>query len=174
MPASITSSSSTSSSVPLPPPKSSLKTRSNSTRISSNFSLNCFRIPSSSSSITFCKVFSDSTRSSYCVFIKVYRSDTSLNSSIALTLTLPSPRMLFLSSPICSFSSLSGLSLLAAVLASLGRSSYSSQRYSASSSRRLSKRSLWLFMRRRSLSRADSLFESSSLFAKKPFNESLI
>ena len=82
--------------------------------------------------------------------------------------------MLFLSSPICSFSSLSGLSLFAAALASLGRSSYSSQRYSASSSRRLSKRSLWLFMRRRSLSRADSLVESSSLFAKKPFNESLI
>ena len=48
-PASRISSSSISSSVPLPPPKSSLNTLSNSLRISSNFSANCLRIAVSSS-----------------------------------------------------------------------------------------------------------------------------
>ena len=70
MPHSKISSSSTSSSVPFPPPKSSLNTLSNSRWISANFSINCLRIPVSSSSIIPTKVFSASIRSSCCPFKK--------------------------------------------------------------------------------------------------------
>ena len=90
IPASRISSPSTSSIVPRPPPNNSLNTLSNSTLISSNFSLNWILIPLSSSSITWTRASSALIISSCCVFKKLYRSLTSLYSSIALTLTTPS------------------------------------------------------------------------------------
>ena len=90
IPASRISSPSTSSIVPRPPPNSSLNTLSNSTFISSNFVVNCTRIPSSSSATTFISDSSASIISSCCVFKNSYLSLTDLYSSIALTLTSPS------------------------------------------------------------------------------------
>ena len=90
IPASRISSPSTSSIVPLPPPKSSLNTLSNSTFISSNLAVNCALMPSSSSSITFISDSSASIISSCCVFMNSYLSLTDLYSSISFTLTSPS------------------------------------------------------------------------------------
>ena len=89
IPASRISSPSTSSIVPRPPPKSSLNTLSNSFLISSNFCANWTRMPLSSSSITCVSELSASMRSSSWPFKKIYRSFTSLYSSIALTFTSP-------------------------------------------------------------------------------------
>ena len=96
IPVSSKSSSSTRASEPCPPPNSSLNALSNSLWISLNPSANCFLIPSSSSSMIRTREASASTKSSCCPLRKLYLSDSSLNSSIALTLTLPIERIAFL------------------------------------------------------------------------------
>ena len=78
IPASRISSSSASSRVPRPPPNSSLKALSNSFWISPNFSLNCFRMPSSNSWMICSSVFSASKRSLYWPLKNVCRSRSSL------------------------------------------------------------------------------------------------
>ena len=103
MPASNMSSSSISSSVAFPPPKSSLNTTSNSSEIFPNCSRNCFLMESSSSSMIFTSVFSASTKSSCCAVRNVYRSETCLYSSIAPTLTSPSFLIVSLTEASCFF-----------------------------------------------------------------------
>ena len=153
MPASSTSVSSSSSSVPFPPPNSWRNTRSNSFRISSNFSVNCLRIPASSSSMMPCSVSAALTRSVCCASRNAWRSEISLYSSIAFTLTEPSFRIASFTSSTRRFNSLrSGISSIWNSLAWPGVTSYSSQRYEVCASFVSSSFSFWLFRRKHSLS----------------------
>ena len=97
------SSSSISSSVPRPPPNSSLNTLSKRLLISANCSSNCFRISLSRFSIISSKTFAASIRSSCCVVRSSYLSDTSLYCSMAFTFTEPNDFICFFISAILAF-----------------------------------------------------------------------